>query len=367
MSNFIFKKPGTLYSGLLLAAFLLLPSGNALAQTVYVANECNADTQNQPPCGSVSVINIATRTVTATIPAGNFPYYLAITPDGSKLYVPNETKLDQSNEVSVISTVLDKVIANIPTQLEGYGVAINAAGTKAYVTASANGGGDASALVVDLGTGKVIDTISFGNLFGSEFIALTPDGTKGYATAGSSQGAVLEIFNTVTDKVTKTINFDYIGKLAIARTPSGNRAYLPVGNSAVTVMDTDNDSVVATIQLAAGDDPYAAAVNPAGTMAYVISSQAATLSVINTATNTVVATVQLPDIYLNDVAVSWDGTQVYITKDRGFDNHSDVYIVDTATNKLTGTVQFSGNSNYPSNAYGIVVQPIPTNTASSSR
>jgi YVTN family beta-propeller protein len=48
----------------------------------------------------VSVIDIATNTVTATIPVGTNPLGVAVTPDGSKVYVANFG----DDNVSVINT-----------------------------------------------------------------------------------------------------------------------------------------------------------------------------------------------------------------------------------------------------------------------
>lgn len=62
--------------------------------------------------GTVSVINVATGTVTNTISSGvlTFPCGVSITPDGKKVYVANEG----SSAVSVINTKTDKIIANVP-------------------------------------------------------------------------------------------------------------------------------------------------------------------------------------------------------------------------------------------------------------
>ena len=57
----------------------------------------------------------------------------------------------------------------------------------------------------------------------------------------------------------------------------------------VSVVDTATNTVVATVT--AGNFPFAVAVNPAGTRAYVTNGASGSLSVIDTATNTVVATV----------------------------------------------------------------------------
>jgi YVTN family beta-propeller protein len=58
----------------------------------------------------VSVISTATNMVTATIPVSSLPHFVAVSPDGSKVYVTNAT----SNTVSVINTTTNTVIATIP-------------------------------------------------------------------------------------------------------------------------------------------------------------------------------------------------------------------------------------------------------------
>jgi len=72
------------------------------------------------------------------------------------------------------------------------------------------------------------------------------------------------------------------------------RAY--VANQAsdtVSVIDTATNTVVATIVV--GNDPYDVAVSPAGTRAFVTNAFSGTVSVIDTATNTVVATIPVGD------------------------------------------------------------------------
>ena len=56
----------------------------------------------------MSVIATATNTVIATIPVGAEPLGVAVTPDGSKVYVANS-----HNSVSVIDTATNTVTATI--------------------------------------------------------------------------------------------------------------------------------------------------------------------------------------------------------------------------------------------------------------
>ena len=58
---------------------------------------------------SVSVINTATDTVTTTVPVGDVPFGVAVTPDGAFVYVANRN----SNSVSVIDTADNTVIATV--------------------------------------------------------------------------------------------------------------------------------------------------------------------------------------------------------------------------------------------------------------
>ena len=87
------------------------------------------------------------------------------------------------------------------------------------------------------------------------------------------------------------------------------RVYVTNQNSdTVSVIDTATNTVVATI--AVGDGPYAVAVDPAGTRAYVANLFSNNVSVIDTATNTVVATIPVGNSPYA-VAVHPAGTRVY--------------------------------------------------------
>ena len=86
---------------------------------------------------------------------------------------------------------------------------------------------------------------------------------------------------------------------------------------------------VATI--AVGGGPGSVAVNPAGTRAYVTNSGSDTVSVVDTATNTVVATPPVGDAS-GAVAINPAGTRVYVT---GSDTLS---VIDTTTNNVVATI-----------------------------
>jgi YVTN family beta-propeller protein len=75
---------------------------------------------------TVSVIDTATNTVVATVPVGSDPFAVAVTPDGTHVYVAN----NGSNNVSVIRTATNTVVKTIPVGNNPVGVAITPDGTK---------------------------------------------------------------------------------------------------------------------------------------------------------------------------------------------------------------------------------------------
>jgi YVTN family beta-propeller protein len=84
------------------------PQGVAVppdSSKVYVTN----GNFSAPPPGTVSVIDVATNKVIATIPVGAAPFGVAVTPDGSKVYVANGDFSALAGTVSVIDTASNTV------------------------------------------------------------------------------------------------------------------------------------------------------------------------------------------------------------------------------------------------------------------
>jgi YVTN family beta-propeller protein len=189
---------------------------------------------------SVHVIDTATNTVTDTVPVGSFPKGIAVSPDGKKVYVTNSW----NDNVSVIDTAINTVISTVPVGRFPEGIAINPTGTRAYVTNSL----DDNVSIINTKTNDVIATVNVGiNPVG---VAVNPEGTKVY--------------------VTNVGNFS-------------------VPDNTVSVIDTATDNVTATIKV--GQQPVGISVSPDGAKVYVANNGEDNVSVIDTATNNVTATV----------------------------------------------------------------------------
>lgn len=103
----------------------------------------------------------------------------------------------------------------------------------------------------------------------------------------------------------------------------------------MSVINTSSNTVVATMPV--GANPVDVVLNPTGSRAYVDNSADNTVSVINTATNTVVATVPV-GVFPLGVAVNPAGSRLYVTN--SFANS--VSVIDTSTNAVVATVAVGG-------------------------
>jgi YVTN family beta-propeller protein len=234
----------------------------------YVAN-AGADT--------VSVIDTADNTVADTVPVGDFPLGVAITPDGAFAYVANAA----AGTVSVIDTLTNTVADTVPVGDFPLGVAITPDGAFAYVTNKFSN----NVSVIDTATNSVVGApVAVGD--GPEGVAITPDGAFAYVV---NLSRTVSVIDTLTNTVADTVPVGDF-PVGVAITPDGAFAYVTNAlSNTVSVIDTATNTVVATVIV--GDFPGGVAITPDGAFVYVANSDSNSVSVIDTADNTVVATV----------------------------------------------------------------------------
>jgi YVTN family beta-propeller protein len=144
---------------IMVAAVSALPA--VAAPFAYVANRFD---------NTVSVIDTATKMVVATIPVGNNPSGIAVSPDGKRVYVANSG----SNNVSMIDTT-SCAVATVPVGNSSLAIAVTPDGTRAYVANSTMN------ILRGNGIVSVIDTA--GNTVMATIAGVGPLGRGGYATA----------------------------------------------------------------------------------------------------------------------------------------------------------------------------------------
>jgi len=115
---------GDSFSSVATVTGLASPVGVAVSpdgSRVYVANYYG---------GSVSVIDTSNNTVVATVTGLSYPYGVAVTPDGARVYVAN----NGSGSVSMISTGTNTVVGTVTVGSNHTSVAVSPDGYSVYVT-----------------------------------------------------------------------------------------------------------------------------------------------------------------------------------------------------------------------------------------
>ncbi|WP_103108862.1 YncE family protein [Brevibacillus reuszeri] len=321
-----------------------ISSIDACSVLAYVTNSGTLEALGN----TVSVINTATDTVIATVTVGNAPIGAAITPNGRRVYVPNQF----DGTVSVIDTATNTSIATIPVGIRPLLVAITADGTRAYVTnAGTVGVLDKSISVIDTTTNTVVATITEGVGIFPFGIAIgnTPAGPRAYV-ANTINGTVSIIdvnpasptFNTIIATITVGN-----GPIDVAITPDGTSVFVTnSGDGTVSTIDTATNTVI-TVTVGAGPAGVGIGNTPEGTRAYVLNSEDDSISVIDASPNsptfnTVIATITkgVGDSP-SDAALTPDGRKVYVPNNLS----NNVSVIDTATNTIITTVPVGNNPN----------------------
>ena len=263
-------------------AWLVTP---AVAQNAYITDGGD---------NAVVVIATASNTVVATInlsvSGGITAKGVAVSPNGSKVYVA--TQSGSTGFVAVIDTASNTFttidLGSVPVGSVPAAVAVSPDSSTVYVTIA-----PAGVVVIDAATNAVIGTINVGN--DPVGVAVTPDGTKVYV-ANMEDGTVSVIQSNV---VVATVPVGLFPR-GVAVTPDGSKVYVANGGggtaaepASVSVIATASNAVVATVT-PVGATAVGVAVTPDGTKVYVASVNSVFVSVIATASNTVVATVFVP-------------------------------------------------------------------------
>jgi YVTN family beta-propeller protein len=316
-----------------LVLIVCTPALAAASPFAYVANG-GSDT--------VSVIDVATDKPGCEIRVGTAPGGIAVTPEGSKVFVSTG---DIASSLSVIDVAANAVAATVPGGTTP--VAVAASLSRAYIT-NAN---DNTVTVIDAATNGFVMNIDVGcNPLG---IALNADGSRAYVTVCGADHACatcpvppavgdVQVIDTTTNLVIQTIPVGIFPR-GVVVSPDGTRVYvsnlcatggLNCTPGSVSVIDAGANMVLTTVP--GIPSPAAVVVNPTGTLLYVVTTPdtgPGSVSVVNTATNAVGPTIPLGNVPLG-ADLDPTGAKLYVA------NRDDntVSVVDTAKNAVVATI-----------------------------
>jgi YVTN family beta-propeller protein len=289
--------------------------------------------------------------VLSTIPVGMQPRWIAISPTGTRAYVTlEEFQADgpDTGGVAVIDTGTNTVTATITLGSHPSGVVITPDGRHAYVPNWDSSHGRGVVSVIDTHTSTVVDSITVSGLGGGpNGVAITPNGRHVYvatdhelATA-EDQGKV-SVIDTATNTVLTSIRGNPFPS-TMTITPNGDFAYVLDNDGNPQVIDTATHEVSFPLEGVISNGRIA--FTPDGLHAYVVSEGSDLVQVLEVATHSLVAVVDVFGGHSTDVAVTGDGHQVCVTQRAGKALRRPVWVIETATQKVTGSpVKWSGSA-----------------------
>jgi YVTN family beta-propeller protein len=221
----------------------------------------------------VAVYDVATKSVTATIPLSFAPGTGALAPDGSVLYVAGQGSLARIDLATGTATAVTSPVS--------VGQIVYAAG---------------GSVIYLLGSGQVVS------------------------------------LDTATESTTPLTD-QFAVSVGIALAPNARTAYVADrSGNAVAVVDLVTGTVTAIIPVDRA--PQSILVNPDGKYVYVTNRYRKSVTVIDTATNSVSATITGLGNYPGPMALSPDGATLYVANTSTSYQYT---MINTATNQVTGT------------------------------
>lgn len=218
---------------------------------------------------AVVEIDTASRVVVATIPMEKYPYALAVSPNGRRLYVPNHD-VDLVTVVDVSTNAVEKKITVKPSP---HAVAFSADGRWAYVANHLSN----VVTVVDVSNGAIMSEIPVGK--SPHSIVAFSDGSRVYVV--NYDGNSVSVIDARSNAVTATIPVQ-LEPQSIAVAPDARHVYVVNdGANTVSVIDTATNQVTANVPT--GRDPTTVFLTPDGTRAYVTNISSDNVTVLDTA------------------------------------------------------------------------------------
>lgn len=251
---------------LLVLALAAIFAARAPADTLLVANKADA---------TLSLIDLETGEVAATLPTGDGPHEVAVSPDGRRALVTD------------------------------------------YGTRGAPG---STLTLVDVAGARVLDTIELGRFTRPHGIlwlddhraVVTAEGAKSLVTVDVDSGEVVSHVETGQEV-----------SHMVAVAPGGDRAYVTnLGSGSTTAIDLAEGKVLGTVETGAGTEGVA--VTPDGSQVWVTNREAGTVSLIDPARLEVVTTLPSEGFPIR-AEVTPDGRWVLVTNARA----GDLTVIDT--------------------------------------
>jgi YVTN family beta-propeller protein len=246
----------------------------------------NVDEDKLPPpdrsADGIGQFSVATNKLVKVIKGGTDPEQVAVSADGRSLYVANE----DAALVSVIDAATAKVTHTVKVGGEPEGVTLHPSGKFVYVTAENEG----TVHVIDTATNREVTRVKVGPRPRS--IAFLPDGSRAFVTLETDAGVAVIDAKTHTFMQKITLGDEKVRPMGVVANPSGKEVYITTGwYGHVIVLDPVKNTAIGSVLV--GTRPWGLAVTPDGKTLYTANGQSNDVSVVDIATRKVVEKIKV--------------------------------------------------------------------------
>ena len=315
-----------LLAGTLVAAVALAAPAAGQARTGWTTYSNDSIGQFDVASGPATQVN------TSMLPGART---LAFTATGERYWLA-------ASGGGVITGTTSPYTAESVTGLSGVGIhkiAVSPDGTRVYATGAGIGSG--KLFVIDAATRAVVDSEIIGGSSGG--VAVSPDGRRVYA--GNSGFNEVWIYDVAAGSLLAT-------PYTVGSNPS-SMAITPDGGRLVTSNNGDSPGTASVVTLATGsvatvsgfaNAPRDLAIDPAGRFAYVLNGNNPNLKVVDLAATppAIVDEISWPTPPTGDatgIALTPDGSRAFVAKRLA----PQLQVIDVATRSATGTRAVPGN------------------------
>jgi YVTN family beta-propeller protein len=254
---------------------------------------------------NITVIDQVTHAILKTIPVGKGPAVLLATSDNKKLYTANWS----DNTISAVD-IATSISTSIPLDGRPWAIAMSPVGTTLYAALTSD-----KIVAIDTTMDAVTRSIDTTPDY-QESLVVSPDGTLLYVdptTSGAlSEGNTLEALSAADGGVVHAPITVGSTPAFASISPDGSRVYtLNFLAGSVSVVDTASWAVLATVNTGSGSQPIISSSTPDGLLA-VTNFGTGTLVTVDFATNTIVHTLKLDGRPVGVGGYNSDGTLGYV-------------------------------------------------------
>jgi YVTN family beta-propeller protein len=293
--------------------------------------------------GDLSVIDVGTQQLVASIPVGKRPRGLRLSPDGSLVFVAlsgspiagpgvDESTLPPADKsadgIGVVSVKDLKLVRTIPAGSDPEQLAITPDGKRLFIANE----DVMAATALDIETGQVLGSFKVGEE--PEGVNVRPDGRVVYITSEGDN--LVSVIDAVNLKLLKSFEVGARPR-STAFLPDSSRAYVPSETGqAITVVDAQAHRVLQTIKLEGGPTvrPMGTVVSPDGALLFATTGRGGSVLFIDTKTNKPVGEVAAGERPWG-IAVSPDGKTIFTANGPS----NDVTFIDVAERKVLAKVK----------------------------